>query len=243
MKYAKYVEPKKNKDLIGTISSIVLLVAFLVLAFFVGVMFYCNVALGYYPISGTSMQPLINASGLNTDYVYATYDVSNVTYGDVIIFHHPDATQASGYRQVIKRVIALGGDNVMIKNTFRLVENTDQTYYALYIQYGGEGEFVEVDEDYVIDKTSYRSLYFGDFYVDDDHDKTFLFDEYGNPYIHLEEGQIFYAGDNRLNSNDCFDYGPQEVSNIVAEVRYIIYGGTNRIWQVILQMLGIYKWN
>ncbi len=243
MKYAKYIKPKRNNDLIGTISSIVLLCAFVVLAIFVGVMFYCNVSLGYYPIAGTSMQPLINASGLNTDYVYASYDVSNITYGDVIIFHHPDDKEASGYKQVIKRVIALGGDNIMIKNTFRPVENTDQTYYALYIQYGGEGEFEEVDEDYIIDKTSYRSLYFGDYYIHDKNDKEFLEDEYNNVYIHVGEGQIFYAGDNRLASYDCFDYGPQECSNIVAEVKYIIYGGTNRVWQVILQMLGIYKWN
>lgn len=241
MKYAKYIKPKKQRDWIGTLSSIVLLIAFLVLAFFVMVMFYCNVALGYYPIMGTSMSPLINASGQNTDYVYATYDVSDITYGDVIIFHHPDNREESGYKQVIKRVIALGGDNIMIKDTGRLVPNSTQTYYALYIQYDGEGAFVEVDENYVVDKTSYNEIY-DDFYTLDSN-KLFLYDDYGNRYLHIEEGQIFYAGDNRTNSNDCFDYGAQDESNIVAEVKYIIYGGTNRVWQVVMQMLGIYKWN
>lgn len=241
MKYAKYIKPKKQRDWIGTISSIVLLIAFLVLAFFVVVMFYCNVALGYYPIMGTSMSPLINASGQNTDYVYATYDVSDITYGDVIIFHHPDNREESGYKQVIKRVIALGGDNIMIKDTGRLVPNSTQDYYALYIQYDGEGAFVEVDENYVVDKTSYNEIY-DDFYTLDSN-KLFLYDDYGNRYLHIEEGQIFYAGDNRTNSNDCFDYGAQDESNIVAEVKYIIYGGTNRVWQVVMQMLGIYKWN
>ncbi len=242
MKYAKYIKPKKQRDWIGTISSIVLLIAFLVLAFFVVVMFYCNVALGYYPIMGTSMSPLINASGQNTDYVYATYDVSDITYGDVIIFHHPDTNEASGYKQVIKRVIALGGDNIMIKDTGRSVPNSTQTYYALYIQYDGEGAFVEVDENYVVDKKSYIEIY-NEFYTTENSSKLFLYDGYGNRYLHIEEGQIFYAGDNRTNSNDCFDYGAQDESNIVAEVKYIIYGGTNRVWQVVMQMLGIYKWN
>lgn len=235
LKYAKYIKPKKQRDWIGTISSIVLFLTFLVLAFFVVVMFYCNVALGYYPISGTSMSPLINASGRNTDYVYATYDVSDITYGDVIIFHHPDNREESGYKQVIKRVIALAGDNVMVKL------NSTQNY-ALYIQYHGEGDFVEVTENYVADKSSYSKIY-NDFYTTNLDSKLFLDDGYGNKYLHIEEGQIFYAGDNRANSRDCFDYGAQDESNIVAEVRYIIYGGTNRVWQVILQLLGIYKWN
>ena len=242
MKYAKYVAPKK-KDYLGIISYVVLFVALVILLFFVGVMFYCNVALSYYPISGTSMQPLINPSGQNTDYVYATSDVSDITYGDVIIFHYPSADEEKGYRQIIKRVIALEGDNLMIKNTLRPQENSSWTYYALYIQYGGEGEFVEVEEDYIIDKTSYRILYQDDFYLNDDYNKNFLRDENGNVYIHVGEGEVFYAGDNRTDSFDCFDYGPQDAENIVAEVKYIIYGGNNRIWQVVLQMLGIYKWN
>ena len=247
MRYAKYIKPKDKTDIIGIVSSSVLMLVFCILAFFVGVMFYCNVSLGYYPINGESMQPLINASGKNTDYVYASYNLDDIDYQDIIIFHHPDKTAENGYKQVIKRVLALGGDNIMIKDTGREVPNTDQTYYALFIQYDGEGEFVEVDEPYIYNKTSYKTLFLNDFFVRDQYNKNFIEtkDENGVVcyYLHLEEGQIFYAGDNRLNSNDCFDYGPQEASNIVAEVKYIIYGGTNKIWQVILQMLGIYKWN
>ena len=59
--------------------------------------------------------------------------------------------------------------------------------------------------------------------VDDDHDKTFLFDEYGNPYIHLEEGQIFYAGDNRLNSTDSRIFGAVMRDEIVGKTNLTVF--------------------
>lgn len=236
MKYITYQKPKK--DIINILSTIVFSIVCLFVAVFIGAMFYCNVALEYYPIKGISMQPLLNANGKDEDYVYMTRNTNNITYNDIIITKR---TVGGEERFIIKRVIALGGDNIMIKDTGVLQVGTANNYYAIYIQYGGKGEFVELKEDFIEDKSVYREMY-SEFYETGLSNKNFLTDPNGNRYLHIDDDQIFYAGDNRLGSTDCVDYGAMPKVNVQGEVKYIIYANQNRVWQVIKQMLGFYKW-
>lgn len=238
MKYTPY--KKFKKDVINIISTVIFVLICIPILFSVGVMFYCNFALEYYPIVGTSMQPLLNAKGVDEDYVYTTKNTSDITYGDLIIYKYI-RTNTQEEVLIIKRVIAMGGDNIKIKDTGVRVPNTANNYYSLYIQYNGQGEWVELCEDYIANKEVYRVLY-SQFYFENTLNKTFLTDQDGDLYIHLEEDEIFYLGDNRLASTDCIDYGPRNISGIIGEVKYLIYGNTNRVWQIISQMLGFSKW-
>ena len=245
MNYQNYSQKKNTK--LNIIFSIISFFVCVVLVFITGVMFYCNTFLSYYPIDGDSMQPLLNAEGNGGDFVYATKNSDGITYSTVMIyFKEKDMTspyqQDHKDRNVIKRVIAMAGDNVMIKSTGVRVEGTADDYYAIFIQYGGQGEFVELVEDYIQDKTVYRNMY-NQFYISGrlDH-KPFSYDDNGNRYLHIEDDEIFFLGDNRLDSWDCLDYGAQKIDPIVGKVEYIIYKGQNRVWQVIAQMLGFLKW-
>ncbi len=234
MQYTPYKKLKSKKT--NIIMGIIFTIICIPIVFALGVMFYCNAFLEYYPISGTSMQPLLNASGKDEDHVYITTNKEDITYGDVIIY------QKSNDVLVIKRVIAMPGDNIMIKDTGRNQEGTANNYYAIYIQYGGQGEFVELNEEYIENKETYRIIYNQFYYGGDLYNKNFITDENGNKYLHIEDDEIFYLGDNRLNSDDCVDYGPMKYENIVGEVIYIVHGNNFKIIEVIKQILGIYKW-
>ena len=212
----------------------------LALAIFVfGILFYCNTFLSLYPISGSSMQPLINATYDSGDFAYGTRNTKDVTYGDIIIY------KKNSNKLVIKRVIAMSNDNIMIKE--------DNGEYALYLQYNSTGEWQKLEEDYVKDKSSYeityQELYWsvlphggGEGRLEYIPASKILTDENGNKYYHVNEGEIFYAGDNRRTSYDCFDYGAMKADRMVAKVVYLIHRNEPRIWQVVMQFLGIYKW-
>ena len=176
------------------------------------------------------MQPLLNPNGTNEDYVYVTNDKSGITYNDIIIYIRD---RGSEQRSVIKRVIAMAGDNIMIKQT-------PSGVYAIFIQYGGNGDFVCVEENFIKDKKVYAHMY-QEFY-DTGTGKDFVELDDGNKYLHINDDEIFYLGDNRTGSTDCLDYGAQKAKNIVGEVKYIIHKDANRIWQILLQMFGFYRW-
>lgn len=232
MKYSKIEKPKRINIWLMTLCIIVCIV----ILFITGVMLYCNTILGLYPISGQSMYPLLNSSGSDTDFVYLEYDKNHLNYGDVVVYE-----KKSDNINVIKRVIAKSGDNIMVDETKRVDENTGNYIYSIFIQYNGVGDWLEVNEDYIENKSINNYLYI-DFYNKTSVNKKFLTDDQGNKYLHIDDGYIFCLGDNRQNSTDCADYGEAEVENVIGKVKFIIYPNENRIWQVIKQIFGINKW-
>lgn len=180
------------------------------------------------------MRPLLNEFTESGDYAYATKSAQNIGYGDIVIYNKNQQTL------VIKRVIAMENDNIMIKD--------DGNGYAIYLQYKSVGDWKKLNEDYIVDKSIYEQLH-EKFYGTNPYDSEthiseseFSVDESGNKYYHIKSGKIFYAGDNRLNSVDCFNYGAVTAENLVGKVVYIIHGNQLRFWQVLIQFLGFYKW-
>ena len=222
-KYKNY--KKKEYSVLKAITRAVASLFLCLVLCVMGLMFYCNNFLEYYPIEGASMRPLLNQYQNDGDYVYIT-KTTNVTYQNVIIYKKPEDNKL-----VIKRVIAMQNDDIKIKD--------DGTGYALYIRYSGTKTWQKLNEDYIYDKSVYESLFTK---FNNNLSSEFQIDEDGDKYYHVGEGKIFYAGDNRENSGDCFNYGAKTSENIVGKVVYIIHSGELRIWQVMMQFLGIYRW-
>ena len=223
MNYELY--KRKKITLKRTILMVLALLICGIMLLITGVMFYCNNSLEYYPVKGESMFPLINSNGVDEDYVYANSNIEDITYGDIIIYNHNNVL-------VIKRVIAMANDNITIRQC-------SDGYFGIFIQYNSTGEWVKLEENYIEDKFVYQVLF-------DDLFKPYegkeIIEGDGFKYIHVGENQIFYAGDNRQNSSDCIDYGPQDCENLIGEVVFLIKENKNRIFQVISQILGITRW-
>ena len=109
---------------------------------------------------------------------------------------------------IIKRLIAVEGDTVKFSNG------------KVYIRYSGQTEFIELKEDYAYGRTDY---------VKPTEEQKQLHDFglsiYGDDYVTVAEGEYFYLGDNRQNSNDSRYYGTCEKWQIVGVVEEISLGG------------------
>lgn len=109
---------------------------------------------------------------------------------------------------IIKRIIAKGGDTV------KFVDG------KVYICYSGETEFVELKEDYAKGKTDYTKPT-----EEQMQEHDFGRSIYGDDYVKIEEGEYFYLGDNRQNSNDSRFYGTCEKWQIVGVVEEMSISG------------------
>lgn len=222
-KYKTY-QKKEYKLKNGIINSCVIFIC-AILLMFTGLMFYCNNFLTLYPVSQVSMMPYLNPNGIDEDFVYVTANTKEISYRDIVICEKDSDL-------VIKRVIAMPGDNLMIKLA-------DDGYYSFYIQYSSKGEWQKYEEDYIKDKSVYQNSY-ENFYTMGG--KTFEVDSQGNKYLHIADDEIFLAGDNRLFSRDCIKYGSVKTKDLVGEVVYIIHGQDFRVFQVFKQFLGFSEW-
>lgn len=135
---------------------------------------------GFY-INESSMLPTLTGAepGVTGDYVYVN-KLAKPDYGDIVIVYD-DYRSDREPKNLIKRVIAFGGDSVKISDG------------VIYLKKAGEEKFKPLDEPYVDQKnnTRYENRYYnypfkGDFHV-------------------VEEGCMFLVGDNRNVSGDSRD--------------------------------------
>lgn len=172
-------------------------------------------------VKGPSMQPLINASWSEENQVEDTVMINRLKKGergDIIVV---DRTEESDDRYVIKRLVATGGDRVAIvpiKN-----ESGHETgYYHIQLIKKGETTPVVVDDGI----TNMAKTY--DKFKSLKSDTTLQFENIGGiDYLFVEEGKIFYLGDNRNISRDCSSYGPVDGSKVVGKVVLIVPHGEN----------------
>ncbi|MBO4452368.1 MAG: signal peptidase I [Clostridia bacterium] len=127
--------------------------------------------------------------------------ISNLFYtpktGDIIVINPESHT--AGEEPIIKRVIAVGGQTVLI----------DYQNWKVYV------DGVELDEPYI---EAMRSTY-GSFSM---HESNVA--KYKHEFV-VDEGKVFVMGDNRNNSTDSRDsrYGEIGVNRILGRVLFRIY--------------------
>ena len=144
-------------------------------------------------VYGISMCPTINSTINNQNDYVIIESTKNFSIGDII------AAKLNRYNTYgIKRIIALGGDIVEIDDKCDIYINNVRLNED-YVTMGNEytyGKFMKLKEDY-----------------------PELFE--GNKMI-IPSGQVFYLGDNRANSYDCFSYGPVSQDDLKGKVIKII---------------------
>ena len=192
--------PKKKTSLRELIASL-LLIAVVFVAF--------HVVLGFVPVEGASMQPLINTHDERSTSVVCR--LAGAEREAVVVFAKPNSEV-----NLIKRVIGMPGDEILVKPNA-----TDPTKADLYLN----GQLLV--EDY-LDEAMEWSLWVYTSSSMAGHTRVWtLYGGYdGNdvPFIRMTvpEGKFFALGDNRNNSNDSRRYGFFDQSTIVGRVFLLV---------------------
>lgn len=176
-------------------------------------------------VEGTSMQPTINNSWtINSPKCDTVYTNVNgyFTRGDIVIVDLPNSNE-----QGIKRVIAIGGDSI--------------SFYANQLLVNGE----VVNESYLINQNiNERTVRrFNEFCAVYENTDQVVYNTILQSYVlTLEDNQVFYLGDNRLESDDCSNHGPQDKSCVIAKVVFAVPYGKNifqYFWEQLCSYIGI----
>ena len=191
-------------------------------------------------VSGPSMVPTLNPeyyiNSTHQDMVYAS-SYLKANKGDIIIVKIPGI----GKNDAIKRLIALGGDNVSFGDIYK--NNEDRIYIngEQLVEVG----YLKTDNTKCVDgfKNMIREC------VDSGEDcyyngRLALKREWvttnskGEYQISLPQDYCIFLGDNRPNSYDCSEIGPQKISSIHAKVVMIIPYGYNLLTYLSCKLFG-----
>lgn len=181
---------------------------------------FFNVTYSIAPVSGSSMYPT-----LNNYTVSAKHDLVVLNYikayhkGDIIVAKKV-INDDEKYIYVIKRLIATGGDSLVIKENGDIFVNNKQ-----------------LDESYVT--SEYKYITYQNFINLRDGENSKFADWFDGEKMIIKPGYVFYLGDNRGGSTDCSIYGPVKEDNIIAKVDFIIKDGENVFFSILKQILKI----
>lgn len=219
MKYS--VEDKQifklHKRYISDYVSVVIFLLCVYLSIFMISFSFCFTSSYVY---GESMKPTINNYAdyeHNRDVVYIDKNAS-YTYGDIIVIKKNDI-------EIIKRVIALPGDTIDIKNVdgeYVVVRN-DQVLQEDYIRIvPGSADYSGMAKEYVLFQ-NYKESHKNDdnLFVDKEH--------YLQSAIRVRDGEVFVLGDNRHNSDDSSTEGSFAMSDVIGKVEIIVRAGKSSL--------------
>ena len=193
----------------------------------------------YTPVEGPSMLPTINnqcfdennypVEGSSVDSVYINRFVKP-TYGDIIV------AKKNG-KYVIKRLIAMGGDKIAIAPITNEILPSEKTYVIFLIK--KDSNKIEIlNENYLADEMSLFKTFQKFEELKKNNTENFekiKTEEFGYlDFLNIKENEIFYLGDNREDSKDCSDYGPNSINNYVGRVDIIVKESKNNFSYIFL---------
>mgnify|MGYP002535886985 CR=1 FL=1 len=183
----------------------------------------------YFIVKNGSMSPTLNANthGLN-DAVYVN-KYADVEVGDIAVVNGQTYS-------VIKRIVGCGGDKIGFVT--KLNDNGEVIRKLARIP-KGLNTYYELDE----------------FYLENDKVNEYAFERFqgliakgekiefidGIAFYAIGENEIFYVGDNRVSSFDCFNYGSVDKQCLIGKVEVIVKEQRFFLLQYLLYTLGIKK--
>lgn len=190
-----------------------------------GIIIFFNVTHEYHTVCGSSMTPTLNNES-STDGVFVNR-IKHYTRGDIIVARSGEVdTQTGEEKIIIKRLIAIGGDKLAIREI--------DGYNRIVIIYNDSDEEKVLEEPYL----SGYSVNFDlkERFYNMVKERDLSLDSQG--FITIAGDDLFFLGDNRRVSKDCSIYGPKSKKNVIGSVDFIAYGNTHIYWQVIKQVFG-----
>jgi signal peptidase I len=135
--------------------------------------------------------------------------ISNLLYtprhGHVVVFTKPGVRSDDRVVPFIKRVIAVGGDEIRF--------NAEGSLYSVSVKYKGSDEFVKLDEPYIREPMRFSNF-------DPDRES-----------ILIPEGTLFVLGDNRNGSQDSrhADIGFVDARCVMGRLLFRLWPNPSRI--------------
>ena len=145
------VKNKKNK-ILKTLK----IILFVLLLSICSIVIFFNVTHEYFVVYGPSMTPTLNQGVFSEDQTVDSVFVSKIksyTRGDIIVTNRNYGVEGESAKYVIKRIIALAGDKIKIKE--------QDGYNRIVLIKSGETEEGLVDEPYLLDYSINMNLLTG----------------------------------------------------------------------------------
>ena len=183
-------------------------------------------------VIGSSMFPTLNnyEDSKTRDFVYISR-FSPYTYGDMIVVNNPEGNNDG--KSIIKRLIAKEKDKIAIVRTDTANVSEANGVYKIYLIKDGETNFEVLNETYLSKKVSlYPSYLQFQELIASGTEGGSVKEINGIKYLEINEGYVFYMGDNRTtksSSYDCLEYGPISKNKVVGKVDIVVYENKNHI--------------